>query len=292
MELYQLRYFLEAARQRNFTRAAEKLHLAQAALSEQMRNLESELGTPLFIRGRRQNILTPAGEILLQHAEQLLAQADNAQRAVADVGQLRAGRLVVACIPSVSACLLPLTIAAFRRDYPGVELVLAEDTSEGVAEWVESGRAELGFVQLPTTGRNFEIQQLLTERFVLLVPASRVADLRSTRLADYAAEPFIFYKGRVRESALAVCRAAGFEPRVACASGELETVRALVGAGLGLAILPELAARIPAKGVETLRFRTPKAERQIGLLTRRGHTLSKAAQVFHEMAVKAAAARK
>lgn len=284
MELYQLAYFLEVARQRNFTRAATRLHLAQPALSEQMRKLEAELGAPLFIRGRRQSTLTAAGETLVPRAEALLAQAAAAQRAVAEVAELRGGRLVIACIPTVSACLLPRVIAAFRQRYPAVELFLAEDTSQGVAEWVESGRAELGFVQLPTAGRNFAVRRVLTERFVLLLPATHPAARRQrARLADFATEPFIFYKGRARESALSACRAAGFEPRIACESGEMETVRALVAAGLGLAIVPALAAQSAGKRLAVVALSSPKIERQLGLLSRRGHELSPAAKAFRSL---------
>jgi DNA-binding transcriptional LysR family regulator len=92
MELYQLEYFMEAARQRSFTRAAARLHLAQAALSEQIRKLEFELGTPLFNRGRRETVLTSAGETLRVHAESLLEHAETAKRAVRDLVGLRGGR--------------------------------------------------------------------------------------------------------------------------------------------------------------------------------------------------------
>jgi len=281
MELYQLRYFLEVARLRNFTRAAGRLHLAQAALSEQIRKLEAEFGTALFVRGRRESTLTAAGETLVPRAELLLAQAEDAQRAVTAVAGLRAGRLIVACIPTVSACLLPPVIAAFRQRYPGVELMLAEDTSENVAEWVRTGRAEIGFVQLPAVGRDFEVQVLLTEGFVLLLPARhRATRTSSVRLADFAAEPFIFYKGRARESALDACRRAGFEPRIACETGGVETICALVAAGLGVAVVPALAARQPGRSVVARPIREPKVQRQLGLLRRRGYAASAAAEAF------------
>jgi len=284
MELYQLQYFLEAARQKNFTRAAAKLHLAQAALSEQIRKLESELETPLFQRGRRESVLTAAGETLALHAETLLQQAETARRAVQEVVGLRGGRLAIGAIPSVSAGLLPMPIARFRQRYPKVELVLAEGTSETVAEWVEAGRVELGIVQSPTTEGQFAERILMTERFVLLVPtAHALAGRREVDLKAFAAEPFVFFKGRARMSALAACRSAGFDPRMACESGELETVRALVAAGLGVALLPELAARRARPECALLRVRRPRVERQLSLIRKRGHTASSAAAAFEEL---------
>lgn len=283
MELYQLTYFLEVARQKNFTRAAERLNLAQPALSQQMKNLEAELGTPLFVRGRKGTRLTPAGETLLPRAAGLIAQAEAARHAVAEVAGLRGGRLTVASIPTVSSSWLPDLIQRFLRLHPAVEIRLLERSSEGVAELVGTQQAELGFIQLPVSQDQFEQRVVLTERFVLLLPAShRLARQRGIRLRDLAAEPFVFYKGRARDSALAACREAGFEPRVACETGELETVRALVAAGLGLAIVPQLGARTLARSVVTVPLVRPTLERQIGLIWSTGHALSPGAVVFLE----------
>jgi DNA-binding transcriptional LysR family regulator len=284
MELYQLEYFLEAALQRNFTRAAARLHLAQAALSEQIRKLEEELGTSLFNRGRRETVLTAAGETLRIHAEALLDRAAAARRAVQDLIGLRGGRLTIGAIPSVSACLLPAAIAAFRKRHAVVELALFEGTSEAVAQWVECGRVEFGIVQLPTTGAGFDEHLLLTEPFVALVPkAHPSARQRSLSLAKLADEPFVLYKGRARDTALAACRAAGFEPRIACESSELETIRSLVAAGLGIAILPQLATRQPSANCTAVRLLGDPVERHVALLSRSGHTPSPAAAAFRNI---------
>lgn len=284
MDLYQLEYFLEAARQRSFTRAAAKLNLAQAALSEQMRKLEADLGAQLFNRGRRETTLTPAGTTLRTHAEGLLAQAAVARRAVGDLVTMRGGRLAVGAIPSVSACLFPSAVAAFRRKHSQVELALLEGTSEAVAQWVESGRIELGVVQAPAHGDAFTATPLLDEPFVLLVPKSHPwARRRLPRLADLAKESFVFYKGRARDVAQAACRAAGFEPRSACESGELETVRSLVAADLGVALLPELAARGVVPGCVVVRLGGNPPRRSVVLLQRRGQELSASAQAFRSL---------
>jgi len=286
MELYQLEYFLEAARQRSFTRAAARLHLAQAALSEQMRKLEAALGARLFHRGRRETTLTPAGETLRVHAEALLAQASAARRAVGDQVALRGGRLAVGAIPSVSACLLPPAVASFRRKHPQVELALHEGTSESVALAVETGRIELGVVQLPASGEDFQVTTLLEESFVLLVPRKHpLARRRLPRLAELAKESFVFYKGRARDVAQAACRAAGFEPRTACESGELETIRSLVAADLGVALLPELAARGVVPGCVVVRPGGAPVRRSVALLQRKGQELSAAAQSFRRLLI-------
>ena len=281
MELYQLGYFIEIARQRSFTRAAERLHMAQPALSQQMKNLESELGTALFIRGRKEIQLTAAGKAFLPRAEALITQAEAAKAIVSDVAQLRGGKLIIAAIPSVSACLLPEVIRSFGKQHGKVGLQLIEDSSERVAENVESGLADIGFLQLPASKSAFETRTIITEPFVLLVAKSHaLAKQKEVALKQLASDSFIFYKGRARDTALETCRKAGFEPRIACESGELETVRALVAAGLGLAIVPQLAAGNLPKTIQAITIRDPKMQRQIAAVWQKGSVLSPAAQAL------------
>lgn len=281
MELYQLGYFLEIARQRSFTRAAEHLRMAQPALSQQMKNLEAELGTALFIRGRKETQLTAAGKVFEPKAQALLTQAEAAKLAVSDVAQLRGGRLVIAAVPSVSACLLPEVIRAFGKQHRKVGLQLLEESSERVAESVESGVADIGFLQPPVSQRAFETRVIITEPFVLLVAKSHAcAKQKEVLLKQLADESFIFYKGRARDTALQACRKAGFEPRIACESGELETIRALVAAGLGVAVVPKLAGSRLPKTIQAVRIREPKMERKIAAVWKKGGHLSPAAQAL------------
>jgi DNA-binding transcriptional LysR family regulator len=285
MELYQLGYFIEIARQRSFTRAAGRLNMAQPALSQQMKNLETELGTPLFNRGRKEVQLTAAGKAFLPRAEGLLAQAEAAKAVVSDVAHLRGGKLTIAAIPSVSACLLPEVLHRFSKNHAQVALQLIEDNSERVADCVESGQTDIGFLQLPASKSAFKVQPLMTEPFVLLVAKTHaLAQQKSVLLRQLSAESFIFYKGRARDTALESCRKSGFEPNRVCESGELETVRALVAAGLGLAIVPRLAAgNLPAT-ILTLAIREPKMQRQIAAVWQKDRVLSPAAASLLQLA--------
>jgi DNA-binding transcriptional LysR family regulator len=278
MEFYQLGYFLEIARQRSFTRAADRLHMAQPALSQQMKNLEAELGTLLFIRGRKETQLTAAGKALLPRAEGLVMQAEAAKAVVSEVAQLRGGKLVIAAIPSVSACLLLEVIRHFSRQHEKVKLQLIEDSSERVADCVESGQADIGFLQLPASKSAFKAQIILTEPFVLLVAKSHeLARQKAVSLRQLSSESFIFYKGRARDMAAESCRKAGFAPQIVCESGELGTVRSLVAAGLGLAIVPQLAARNLPDTIRTVAIKEPKMQRQIAAVWQKNSVLSPAA---------------
>ncbi len=285
MELYQIGYFIEIARQRSFTRAADRLHMAQPALSQQMNNLEAELGTALFIRGHKEIQLTAAGKAFLPRAEVLLTQAEAAKAVVSDVALLRGGKLIIAAIPSVSACLLPEVIHRFSKQHEKVELQLIEDSSERVSACVESGVADIGFLQLPASKAAFKTQTIITEPFVLLVgKAHELASQKAVSLRQLAAESFIFYKGRARDTALESCRKAGFEPHIVCESGELGTVRALVAAGLGLAVVPRLAASNLPNTIRTVDIREPKMQRQIAAVWQKGSVLSPAATALLNLA--------
>ncbi len=280
MELYQLQYFTEACRQRSFARAAARLRLAPAALSEQMRRLEQEMGVPLFSRGRRETVPTAAGNLLLRHAESLLAAAEGARRAVREVAGLRGGRLTVASIPSAAACLLPRAVAGFRRTHREVELAVLEGTSEQCQGWVESGAAELALVQSDGRHRGLESRVLHEESFVVLTPRAHPLGAKGQlSLAALSAESFITYRGRVREAALEACRRAGFEPKVVCESGDLGTIGSLVAAGLGVSLLPEMAAARTGAGCRLLRLAGRPLRRKVAVIRRRG-AASAAADAF------------
>lgn len=281
MELYQLGYFIEVAEQRNFTRAAERLNLAQPALSQQVKKLESELGTPLLIRGRRETVLTQAGEVLLVKARALLADAAKAKQAVADVANLKRGKLILAAIPSVSGSWLPKFVRQFRKAHPKIELVLKEGRSDEVALMVDSAKAELGFLQFPADKKRFRSSKILSESFVAVIPARHpLAAGKEVSLQQLAEEPFIFYKGRAREVVLAACRDAGFEPSVACESGQLETVRSLVAANLGVAVLPQLGILGPGNGYVVRPLIRPRLTRNLGWIAKRESDLSSVAKAF------------
>jgi DNA-binding transcriptional LysR family regulator len=278
MELYQLNYFLEAARQRSFTRAARQLHLAQSALSEQMRKLEDDLGTRLFDRSRKETLLTPAGEVLRQHAEILLDQASAARRAIHEHLTMKTGYLTIGAIPTVSSCVLPIAISRFRKKHPMIELSLLEGTSSHIAQWVEEGRVDLGLVQLPVGDHEMTTTILFREAFSLLLHADHPsARKRKIALSALRNETFIFYKGRARDVVREACRKEGFDPHGVCESGELETIRSLVGTGMGIAVLPELANKRIAEHTRVIPLEGCPIEREVAMLEKKHRSSSPAA---------------
>src|ERR1043166_3892630 len=239
MELYQLQYFIAVARHRNFTRAAKRLSLATPALSLQIQKLEKELGTRLLNRGQKETVLTPSGEILFERAQALLNMADSVKQSVAEVSDLRAGRLVIAFIPPLGSNWLPETLRAFRSTFPCLNLLTHEETSLGVAALVEDATAELGFLELPTNNQLFEVKEIWNEPIYALLPSDHpLAAKKNIALSQLEKDQFVVKRGESEEQTIKACRAAGFEPRIGCHCTEEETKIALVQAGFGVMLPP------------------------------------------------------
>src|SRR5213593_1446108 len=196
MELYQLQYFVEVARNRNFTRAARRLNLATPALSLQIQKLEKELGTRLFNRGQKETVMTPSGEMLFEKAQALLTMADSVKQSVAEVSELRAGRLAIAFIYSLGARWLPEILREFRSSFPCLNLMTHEETSLGVAALVEDATAELGFLELPTNNQLFEVKEIWNEPIFALLPTDHPLALKkSIALNQLEKDQFVVKKG-------------------------------------------------------------------------------------------------
>src|SRR5436309_6192941 len=269
MELYQLQYFIEVARNRNFTRAARRLNLATPALSLQIQKLEKELGIRLFNRGQKETVLTPAGETLFEKAQELLTMADSVKQSVAAVSDLRAGRLTLAFVSSLGTRWLPETFRDFRGSFPCLNLLTYEETSLGVAALVEDATAELGFLELPTNNQLFEVKEIWNEPVYAVLPADHpLAAKKILSLRQLEKDQFIVKRGESEQQTIEACRAAGFEPRIGCQCTEQETKIALVQAGLGVMLLPQLAASSLREGVVAVPIREPRLFREVGLIHR------------------------
>lgn len=287
MELYQLRYFLAVEAHHNITRAAAECGITQTAMSEQMRKLEESLGAKLLIRGRRHTTLTTAGASLKKHAEAILTQAHAAREAVAHSDGMPTFHLTIGSIPSVTAGLLPRVIQEFAKQRRDVRILIREETSARIAREVESGELDLGVAQLPLARGAFAQSPLLEEPFCVMVSSrNRLCARTTVALRELSNEIFILPRGRARQCAVEACRASGFEPRICCESAEFETIRALVAADLGIAILPALASHAlythqKHTRIVALSGRAPK--RRLALLTPKARPLSDAGSLLAKL---------
>lgn len=254
MELRHLRYFAAVAETRHFGRAAERLHLAQPALSQAVRQLEAELGTPLFVRTTRQVNLTPAGEFLRDEAARILAAIDGSVRGVRRIAEGRQGLLRIAFTGTAAHTQLPRIARAVKRELPGLALEIHADllTPAQVAGLTE-GSLDLGVLRPPTSGDALTVRTIAREPLVLAVAADhRLASEPVVSMVDLRTEDFIVFAGAssvVNDAVLRSCREAGFTPTVAHHAPGTTVMLPLVAAGLGVALVPASVRAAPLAGV-------------------------------------------
>lgn len=284
MELHHLRYFVSVARHGNFTRAAEENLVAQPSLSQQIRRLEDEVGAPLFDRSQSPVRLTDAGEALLPHAEAILQQVAAARGAVADRLGLRSGRLVLGTLPQTGSRLLPVAIAAFRSRYPSVAVLLREESTQRLTELALAGETDLTLTTLPVGSPELTWQELMTEEILLAVPPDHpLAGAGRADLHALAGEPFLIMKPgyAFRDLCLEACRAAGFTPPIAFESTQIDTIQAMVAAGLGVSLVPRMAAeRARQPAPVFLQLAGPPLTRTLVVAWRRDRYLPATAHAF------------
>ncbi|MDP2711870.1 MAG: LysR family transcriptional regulator [Solirubrobacteraceae bacterium] len=285
MELRQLRYLVALADERHFTRAAAREHIAQPALSQQIRRLETEVGLALVERTTRRVALTDAGELLVARARHIIAELDAAQAELQTLAGVQGGRLSVGALHTMGPVDLSLLLASFHRNHPAVELTVREQSSEELAEMLRDDVIDLAFLSVTEhiQRRGLELYRLVSEQLVAVLPTQHpLAGREGVRLADLAGEPFISFRrgSRLRELLDWGAADAGFEPRVALESNESRRIRSLVSGGLGVAILPRSDAASTGAPVAVARLIEPELRRDVTLASRAGRRHSPAATAF------------
>lgn len=274
IEARHLRVLRAVAATGSFSAAGRELGCTQPAVSQQMKALESSVGTPLLVRTGREMRLTQAGEALVRHAAGIIAGLTAAEEEVAAIAGLRAGRVRLVSFPSGSSTLVPTALAALRAAHPGTRVSLEEAEPPESVEKLRAGDCDiaLAFRYEGAAGAeewdDLVVRPLLRDRLVGLVPEKhRLARAGSVAIAELAGEPWIAGCPRCRGQLVEVCRAAGFVPRIDFATDDYPAVVGLVGAGLGVAVLPELAIEsVRPKGARTVTVEPP-VRREIVALT-------------------------
>jgi len=251
LNVTRLRVLKEVAYRGSVSAAAEALSYTQSAISQQIATLEAEAGMALLERHPRGVSLTAAGQTLLVHAEGILARLEAADAALTAIAGLRGGRLRMASFPTAGATLMPLAIATFRASYPEVELTLAEGEPEQIAPRLRAGELDLALL-FEFAGQTFRAKdmtrlELLEDPLYLALPREhRLAGRQDLRLEDLAGEPWVQTSSSspCARQVVRSCHTAGFEPNVSFESDDYQTVQGLVAAGVGVALIPELALSV------------------------------------------------
>ena len=295
MEFHQLRYFVAVARLRSFTRAAESEHVAQPSLSQQIRKLEDELGARLFNRLGRSVTLTPFGTCFRLRARRVLAELDGARQEMDAMLGLRRGRVNVGAIPTVAPYLLPSLLAGFGRSYPGIAVNLREGLTASLLGQLGEGDLDLALVRLPLRPSEFVSEPLLEEGMLLAVPRRhplRRHRQRRVALGELAGESFLLLKDShcFRDDVLEICKRCRVNPNVAFEGGQFDTLVAMVAAGAGVTLLPEMArGHYRHAGVGLMEFVPPPPTRTIGLVRAKDKFVTPAVRTFVEYIRKACA---
>jgi DNA-binding transcriptional LysR family regulator len=250
MEIRHLRYFVTVARERNFTRAAEKLHIAQPPLSRQIQQLEEEVGMVLLDRDSRPLRLTEAGRLLYEHAAQVLERFDDLRTMMRRFREAERPRFVIGFVASTIYAALPHLIRRFRAETPGVDVSLVEMVSLEQIVALKDGRIDVGFGRIRFDDPAVRRDVLREERLVVALPLSHplLEQEGPLSFAELAAEPLILYPRVPRPSyadqVISIFRDRGLEPHIAHEARELQTAIGLVAAEVGICIVPTSVQRL------------------------------------------------
>ena len=274
MELRHLRYFVAVAEERHFGRAAARLHMAQPPLSQQIRSLETELGLVLLRRTTRRVDLTAAGEAYLARARAILADVEEAAAEARRVAEGLVGRVVIGCVGSATYSLLPALARTLREELPGLDFafrgeMLVPDQVAGLLD----GSLDLALLRPPVDEAALRVTTLRREGLIVVLPEGHpLAARKRLRVGDLRDEDLVVHAGQGRSVmhglVTALCREAGFEPRIRHEVAETSTLVTFVAAGLGVALVPEPVAALGVAGATYRPLVGPSARIDLAVATR------------------------
>lgn len=262
-----MRYFLAVAKELHFGRAALQLQMAQPPLSQQIKQLEMELGVQLFTRTKRKVTLTEAGVVLQQEAQQLFQQLEQAVNRTQQADRGEVGRLAIAFVSSAMYSLLPDYLKQFREQYPHIEIVLHELSTQEQIQRLLANQLDIGFMRPPVDQQTLQAKPVLQEPLVAALPLGhRIASHPNLSIQELQEELFILFPRamatQLYDQIISFCHQGGFSPMVVQQAAQMQTILSLVAAELGVAIVPESLQNLQRRGVCFIPFRerTPQAE--------------------------------
>ncbi|MFE0041421.1 LysR family transcriptional regulator [Streptomyces sp. NPDC059015] len=265
-----IRTFHEVVRAGSYSAAARSLGYTQPAVSQQMKALERDVGTPLFTRVGRGIRLTEAGEALTRHAGTILDSLSAAQQQIDAIARLRSGRVRVCAFPSACATLIPETMAAVAAEHPGIRIELTESEPPDSLRLVARGDCDIALA-FSYPGHTTEVPDelaevpLLEDPLTVLLPTGHpLSRRRAVRLADLACERWIAGCLRCRANFLHACAEEGFAPDIACTTDDNLVMQSLVASGVGIAMVPQLVLSFLCHAKVTGRIVEPHTRRRVG----------------------------
>ncbi|MFK2826141.1 LysR family transcriptional regulator [Bacillus sp. B190/17] len=290
MELRQIKYFMEVAKEEHVTEAAYRLHVAQSAVSRQIAKLEDELGVELFSREGRNVKLTHAGRIFLQHIELAMAEIDRAVAAVDSYLNPETGKIRLGFPNSLATKTLPRVISAFRSQYADIGFDFHQGSNKELRELVERGEIDFAFVSpVPESTHEISTEIFFSENMRVLLPDHhRLAKREEVNLRELRHDQFVLFRTGydMRKLVIEACRQVSFEPKVGFESEDIYTIKGLVEAGLGVSLLPEtLLIEQTPPGTISLPISVPQVTRTVGVIVTKVRTLSPSEKLFYNFLI-------
>jgi Transcriptional regulator len=253
MDFRQLQYILKVAEERSFSKAAQKLFIAQPSLSQYVQKIELELGVQLFDRSSTPLKATFAGELYIETAKRILDLKDQLYQQIDDIANLKKGRVTIGLSPFRSTYIMPKVLPFFHDKFPGIEVILIEGTSSELEDLAMKGITDLTLMTSPIQQDTFDFEPIISEEILVVIPPNHPVQKKvnhktinkSTQpviqLKELRDEPFILLKKdqKLRKIAISLCEQAGFSPRIILESESIEAAHALVTAGMGITFVPD-----------------------------------------------------
>jgi len=285
MELKQLHYFMEVAKREHISEAAADLHIAQSAISRQIANLEGELGVKLFEREGRNIKLTPIGKIFYDHTQTAIKAIEHATKQVEEYLDPDRGQIRIGFPTSLANHSLPTVISSFKNQHPNVAFHLRQGSYQYLIDAVKKREIDLAFLgPVPKEDPDIDSHILFTENFSALIPLNHpLAEKERLLLSDLQNDAFVLFpEGYVlREIAMNACKQAGFSPNISSEGVDLDAIKGLVSAGMGVTLLPDSTfySSTPRFTVR-LPIDLPEVRRTVGIISPKNRELAPSEKVF------------
>lgn len=286
MDIRLMEYVLEVNKEKSFTKAAMKLHIAQPSISQQIAKLEVRIGVKLFDRGRNSVSLTNDGKRFIEYAAQIIQLRDDLVNEMDERGNGMKKELIIGTTAITGSHLLPLAIQKFGSLYPNVNVRLIEETTESLTERTINGDIDISILTLPIMDKRLDTKIIFSEKLFLALSKKEGNKIKNkVSLADFSNQPFIILKEGFgfRRSVFELCAQSGFSPQIAYETSSMETAQELVAHNLGVTLVPEMIIRKEHREKNMYLELTEQLERTIVFAYNRTRYLGKGPQAFMDM---------
>ncbi|EAX47640.1 transcriptional regulator, LysR family [Thermosinus carboxydivorans Nor1] len=284
MDIRHLEYFVEVARHKSFSKAAQITYVSQSTISKMIKDLENELGVALFNRNSKYVQLTDAGEILFSQAQHIVSLFQNITTEFESMAKLEKGKVSIGLPPITGATAFAELLGQFRQKYPNIDIVLFEYGSKKVELGIQDGSLDIGVICCPSNNENYEVIEFTQDPlWVIMHPSHPLSQYPEVDFALLADEAFVLYRKdfSLHDAIVDRCRLAGFQPKIIFETSQRELMTQIVAANLGIALLPsKICEQLDPKTIVSVPLADPQLFLQMSIIWNKRRYLSHAARLW------------